>query len=168
MLCQFTFKNFKSYRDETVFDMDTAERVGDVIIENKMQFYDDNGKLVDYVLDEAEGDVIINVNASVFVPTGKKDSSGNIIRAADTSRTKTHTKTYTIEQIKAGADPNLKYENGNIVWNIESDFDKDSTNNIKAEAMNLLSSQVTYDSSIGEEMGIKNVEIILPLVTYEE
>ena len=155
-------------KDETVFDMDTAERVGDVIIENKMQFYDDNGKLVDYVLDEAEGDVIINVNASVFVPTGKKDSSGNIIRAADTSRTKTHTKSYTIEQIKAGADPNLKYENGNIVWNIESDFDKDSTNNIKAEAINLLSSQVRYDSSIGEEMGIKNVEIILPLVTYEE
>ena len=155
-------------KDETVFDMDTAERVGDVIIENKMQFYDDNGKLVDYVLDEAEGDVTINVNASVFVPTGKKDSSGNIIRAADTSRTKTHTKSYTIEQIKAGADPNLKYENGNIVWNIESDFDKDSTNNIKAEAINLLSSQVRYDSSIGEEMGIKNVEIILPLVTYEE
>lgn len=155
-------------KDETVFDMDTAERVGDVIIENKMQFYDENGNLVDYTLDEAEGDVIINVNASVFVPTGKKDASGNIIRAADTTRTRTYSKSYTIEEIKSGADPNIKYENGNIVWNIESDFDKNATNNIKAEAINLLSADTTYDSSIGEEMGIKNVEIILPLVTYEE
>lgn len=155
-------------RDETVFDMDTAEKVGDVIIENKMQFYDDNGKLVDYVLDEAEGDVIINVNAAVFVPTGKTDSSGNIIRAADDNRKKTYSKSYTIEEIKSGADPNIKYENGNIVWNIESDFDKNSTNNIKAEAINSLASTVTYDSSIGEEIGIKDVEIILPLVTYVE
>ena len=155
-------------RDETVFDMDTAEKVGDVIIENKMQFYDDNGKLVDYVLDEAEGDVVINVNAAVFVPTGKTDSSGNIIRAADDNRKKTYSKSYTIEEIKSGADPNIKYENGNIVWNIESDFDKNSTNNIKAEAINSLASTVTYDSSIGEEIGIKDVEIILPLVTYVE
>ena len=149
--------------------MDKAERYTSVIIENKMQFYDDNGKLVEYQLDEAEGDVVVNVNAAVFVPTEHTDASGNIIRAVDTSRTKTYTKSYTIEQIKRGDDPNLKYENGNIVWNIESDFDSDSTSNIKAEALNhLLDGAISYNPSLNETIDIANVEIILPLVTYAE
>lgn len=156
-------------QDNTVVEMDKTERYTSVIIENKMQYYDDNGNLIEYQLDETEGDVVVNVNAAVFVPTAHTDASGNIIRAADTNRTKTYTKTYTIADIKAGRDPNLVYENGNIVWNIESDFDSNSTSNIKAEALNnLLSSGVTYDTSANETIDIQSVEIILPLVTYAE
>ena len=66
----------------------------------------ENGKLINYELDEAEGDVTVNVTAAIVVPTGVTDASGNIIRKPVTDahgniqRCKKVTKTYTIQEIK--------------------------------------------------------------------
>lgn len=163
------------HKDDTVITMDETEKFTSLVVDGKMQYYDENGKLINYELDEAEGDVTVNVTAAIVVPTGVTDASGNIIRKPVTDahgniqRCKKVTKTYTIQEIKNGADPNLSYSNGSIVWNIEEDLQNEKVlTNIRGEAINALyTSGEMPDESAGEACEIVNVEIILPLMTYD-
>jgi hypothetical protein len=163
------------HKDDTVITMDETEKFTSLVVDGKMQYYDENGKLINYELDEAEGDVTVNVTAAIVVPTGVTDASGNIIRKPVTDahgniqRCRKVTKTYTIQEIKNGADPNLSYSNGSIVWNIEEDLQNEKVlTNIRGEAINALyTSGEMPDESAGEACEIVNVEIILPLMTYD-
>jgi hypothetical protein len=90
------------HKDDTVITMDETEKFTSLVVDGKMQYYDENGELINYELDEAEGDVTVNVTAAIVVPTGVTDASGNIIRKPVTDahgniqRCKKVTKTYTI------------------------------------------------------------------------
>lgn len=173
-----TIKKIKDstiYRDDSVITMDQTEKFTSLVVDEKMQYYDKNGKLINYELDETEGEVTVNVTAAIVAPTGVTDASGNSIRKPvidvnGNMKCKQLTQKYTITEIKNGLATNLSYVDGSIVWNIEEDLQNvNISTNIRAKAITALyTSGEMPDKSKDQAVEIIDVEIILPLITYEE
>lgn len=146
--------------------LETVEKSTTLVINDKMEYTDENGNPITYALDTT-GNVTVRVTASVFVPTDKYDDEGNIIREADSSRSNTYEKVYTVTEVMNGADPSLSMSGGSIVWNVSSDFSAKTTSNVRGLALQALENLYTYNEDANEAIDISKVQIVVPVYIEE-